>query len=192
MTIMIIGLLIFLGSHSVRIFAENWRQQQIAKYGENTWKLAYSAVSVIGLAIAIYGFGQMRLSPIYVWFPPMGLRHAVALLMIPAFIMLVAAYMPRNAIKAKLGHPMMLAVKIWAFSHLLANGRLGDIIFFTAFLVWAILAFKAAKKRDRNTPPATTATSVPATLATVGVGLVAYVIFALYLHTVVIGVPAFG
>ena len=101
MTIMIIGLLIFLGSHSVRIFAENWRQQQIAKRGEANWKLVYSTVSVIGLAIAIYGFGQMRLDPIYVWYPPMGMRHAVALLMIPAFIMLAAAYVPNNAINAK-------------------------------------------------------------------------------------------
>ncbi|AYF34368.1 NnrU family protein [Halomonas sp. XH26] len=192
MTIMIIGLLIFLGSHSVRIFAEDWRQRQIVKHGENTWKIAYSVVSVIGLAIAIYGFGQMRLDPIYVWFPPMGLRHAVALLMVPAFIMLVAAYVPRNAIKAKLGHPMMLAVKIWAFSHLLANGRLGDIIFFAAFLVWAILAFKAAKKRDRLQPVNPVPTSAPATIATVVIGLIAYVLFALYLHTLVIGVPVFS
>ncbi|WP_083006523.1 NnrU family protein [Halomonas sp. GT] len=192
MTIMIIGLLIFLGSHSVRIVAEDWRQQQIAKLGETTWKLAYSVVSVIGLAIAIYGFGQMRLDPIYIWFPPMGLRHAVALLMVPAFIMLVAAYVPHNAIKAKLGHPMMLAVKIWAFSHLLANGRLGDIIFFAAFLVWAILAFKAAKKRDRLQPVNPVPTSVSATIATVVIGLITYVLFALYLHTLVIGVPVFS
>ncbi|CAO1666597.1 NnrU family protein [Vreelandella maris] len=192
MTIMIIGLLIFLGSHSVRIFAENWRQQQIAKFGEITWKIAYSAVSVIGLAIAIYGFGQMRLDPIYVWQPPMGMRHAVALLMLPAFIMLVAAYVPHNAIKAKLGHPMMLSVKIWAFAHLLANGRLGDIVFFAAFLIWAILAFKAAKKRGRLTPAAPVKTTKMATIATVLIGLVAYVVFAFYLHTVLIGVPVFS
>lgn len=192
MTIMIIGLLIFLGSHSVRIVAEDWRQRQIVKHGENTWKIAYSVVSVIGLAMAIYGFGQMRLDPIYVWFPPTGLRHAVALLMVPAFIMLVAAYVPRNAIKAKLGHPMMLAVKIWAFSHLLANGRLGDIVFFAAFLVWAILAFKAAKKRDRLHPANPVSTSAPATIATVVIGLIAYILFALYLHVLVIGVPVFS
>lgn len=192
MTIMIIGLLIFLGSHSVRIFAENWRQQQIAKLGQNNWKLAYSVVSIAGLAIAIYGFGQMRLDPIYVWFPPMGMRHAVALLMLPAFIMLVAAYVPGNAIKAKLGHPMMLAVKVWALAHLLANGRLGDIIFFAAFLIWAILAFKTAKKRDRLMPPAPVSTSKMATMATVVIGLVAYLIFAFYLHAVLIGVPVFG
>lgn len=192
MTIMIIGLLIFLGSHSVRIFAENWRQQQVAKLGLTNWKLAYSAVSLVGLAIAIYGFGQMRFDPIYIWFPPVGLRHAVALLMLPAFIMLVAAYVPRNAIKAKLGHPMMLSVKIWALSHLLVNGRLGDIIFFAAFLVWAILAFKAAKQRDRMNPPAVVVTSTPATIATVVIGVVAYVLFAFYLHTLLIGVPVFG
>lgn len=102
MTLMILGLLIFLGGHSVRIFAESWRQQQIANRGQSTWKLAYSVVALIGLAIAIYGYGQTRLDPINLWFPPMGLRHAVALLMLPAFIMLVAAYVPGNAIKAKL------------------------------------------------------------------------------------------
>lgn len=192
MIIMIIGLLIFLGSHSVRIFAENWRQQQIAKRGESGWKLAYSVVAIIGLAIAIYGFGQMRLSPIYVWYPPMGMNHAVALLMVPAIIMLVAAYVPRNAIKAKLGHPMMLAVKIWALAHLLANGRLGDIIFFVAFLVWAILAFKTAKKRDRLSPPAPVSTSTMATVATVVIGLGVYVVFAFYLHPLLIGVPVFS
>lgn len=192
MTIMIIGLLIFLGSHSVRIFAENWRQQQIAKRGETNWKLVYSVVSFIGLVIAIYGFGQMRLDPIYVWHPPMGMRHAVALLMLPAFIMLAATYVPHNAIKAKLGHPMVLSVKIWAFAHLLANGRLGDIIFFAAFLIWAILSFKAAKKRDRLTPPAAVSTTKTATIASVIIGLVAYVLFAFYLHAMLIGVPVFS
>lgn len=192
MTIMIIGLLIFLGCHSVRIFAENWHQQQIAKRGEANWKVIYSAVSLVGLAIAIYGFGQMRLDPIYVWYPPMGMRHAVALLMLPAIIMLAAAYIPHNAIKAKLGHPMILAVKIWAFAHLLANGRLGDIVFFAAFLIWAILAFKTAKKRDRLTPPVPVSTSKMATITTVLIGLVAYVLFAFYLHAVLIGVPVFS
>lgn len=192
MMIMIIGLLVFLGAHSVRIGAERWRQQQIASLGHTVWKAAFSAISVVGLAIAIYGFGQMRLDPTYIWYPPMGMRHAVALLMLPAFIMLVAAYVPHNAIKAKLGHPMMLAVKIWALAHLLVNGRLGDIIFFAAFLIWAILAFKAAKQRDRMTPPAPVSTSKMATIATVLIGLVAYALFAFYLHAVLIGVPVFN
>ena len=96
MTVMILGLLIFLGVHSVRIAADDWRSARIAQMGELPWKAAYSVVSIVGLALAIWGYGQMRLSPTWVWFPPVGLRHAVSLLMIPAFILLVAAYVPGN------------------------------------------------------------------------------------------------
>lgn len=193
MTIMIIGLLIFLGAHSVHIVAGDWRRAQIAKLGEGPWKGLYSLVSVVGLALAIWGFGMTRTDPVFVWFPPAGMVHLVALLMIPAFILLVATYVPGNTLRARLKHPMLLSVKIWAFAHLLANGRLGDIIFFLAFLAWATLAFRAARQRDRAMPdtggPA--ATSLGADVATVVVGLVAYVLFAFYLHAWLIGVPVF-
>ncbi len=188
MLIMIIGLLIFLGVHSVRIVAEDWRTAQIQRMGELPWKAAYAVASIIGLAIAIWGYGQMRLDPTWLWFPPTGLKHAVSLFMIPAFILLVAAYVPCNHIQAKLGHPMLLAVKLWAFSHLLANGRLGDIVFFGAFLVWAILCFRSARRR---TPAATPASArIGSTIATVVVGLVAYFVFAMYLHIPITGMPA--
>jgi uncharacterized membrane protein len=186
MLVMILGLVIFLGAHSVRIFAEDWRSEQIRRLGEMRWKALFSAVSIVGLALAIWGFGRMRLDPIWVWFPPVGLRHAVALLMIPAFILLVAAYVPNNHIKAKLGHPMVLAVKVWALSHLLANGRLGDIIFFGAFLLWAVLDFRAARRRQ----PAPVVTPRPVgTAITVVGGLIAYYLFAFHLHVWVTGVP---
>lgn len=188
MLIMIIGLLIFLGVHSVRIVADDWRTAQIQRMGELPWKAGYSVIAIVGLAIAIWGFGQMRLDPTWVWFPPVGLKHAVALFMIPSFILLVAAYMPRNHIRAKLGHPMLLAVKLWAFSHLLANGRLGDIIFFGAFLVWGIFCFRAARRR---TPaPSSAPSSMGSTIATVVIGLVAYYVFAVYLHIPITGMPA--
>ncbi|WP_372614299.1 NnrU family protein [Halomonas sp.] len=185
MVVMILGLLIFLGVHSVRIFADDWRRTQIAKRGELPWKMAYGAVSILGLAIAIWGYGQTRLDPTWVWMPPTGLRHAVALLMIPAFILLVAAYVPANHIKAKLGHPMILAVKIWAFAHLLANGRLGDIVFFGAFLAWAVLDFRASRRRPGQ--PISTP-GMAGTVATLVIGLVAYTLFAFYLHQWVTGV----
>ncbi|WP_290647620.1 NnrU family protein [Aquisalimonas sp.] len=190
MIIMIIGLLIFLGAHSVRVFAEDWRTAQIQRIGEGPWKGIYAVISVIGLALAIWGYGQMRLDPIYLWYPPMGLRHAVALLMIPAFVLLVATYVPRNHIQATLGHPMLLAVKLWALSHLLANGRVGDVVFFGAFLVWAILAFRAARRRDRAAQVMPPKASVLGTTATVVIGLVVYFLFAFYLHAWVTGVPA--
>ena len=186
MSVMILGLLVFLGVHSVRILADDWRTAQIQRMGVLPWKAAYSVVSIIGLALAIWGYGQMRLDPIWVWQPPTALRHLVALLMIPAFVLLVAAYVPRNHLKARLGHPMILAVKLWALSHLLINGRLGDIIFFGAFLLWAVFDFRAARRRPQAD---SAAPSMVSTVATVVVGLVAYYVFAIYLHMWLIGVP---
>ncbi|CUR48148.1 NnrU family protein [Alloalcanivorax xenomutans] len=186
MTIMIIGLVLFLGVHSVRIFAEPWRQARIQQLGEPAWKGIYSLVALIGLVLTIWGYGQTRLDPVFVWNPPVALRHLTVLLMIPALILLVAAYVPGNAIKARLGHPMMLAVKVWALAHLLSNGRLGDIVLFAAFLVWAILAFRAARRRE---PASRTGGRSSATITTVVVGLVAYGLFAVFLHPWLIGVP---
>lgn len=186
MTVMILGLLLFLGVHSVRIVANDWRSVQIQRMGELPWKAAYSVVAVVGLAMAAWGYGQMRLDPTWVWFPPLGLRHAVALLMIPAFILLVAAYVPNNHLKAKLGHPMVLAVKVWALAHLLANGRLGDIVFFGAFLLWAVLDFRSARRRPQQprVQPRLVGTAL-----TVVIGLAAYFLFAFHLHVLVTGVP---
>ncbi|KAA0010006.1 NnrU family protein [Billgrantia pellis] len=186
MLVMILGLLIFLGSHSLRIVAEDWRTAQIQRLGEKRWKALFSLVAVIGLALAIWGYGRMRLDPVWVWSPPVGLRHLVALLMIPAFILLVAAYVPRNHIKAKLGHPMVLAVKVWAFAHLLANGRLGDIVFFGAFLLWAVLDFRTARRRA---PAPEVTPRMSGTLITFAVGLAVYYLFAFHLHVWVTGVP---
>lgn len=190
MSLLILGLLIFLGVHSVRLVADDWRSARIEHFGETAWKGLYSLVAAVGLALVVWGFGQTRLDPVFVWFPPLGLRHAVALLLLPAFVLLVAAYLPGNAIRARLGHPMLLAVKLWAFAHLLANGRLGDIVLFGAFLAWAILAFRAARRRDRRAARPAPASSLPATLATLAVGLVAYYLFAMHLHVWVTGVPA--
>lgn len=189
---MIVGLAMFLGTHLVGVFAPAWRQQQISRLGVNGWKGAYALVSIIGLALAIWGFGQSRLDPIWVWHPPMGLRHLVSLLMLPAFMLLVAAYIPGNHLRAHLGHPMVLSVKLWAFSHLLANGRLGDIIFFAAFLVWAIILFAKLRRRDRANPPPVKPVKWSATITTVVLGGVLWAVFALHLHVYVTGVPVFA
>lgn len=186
MTVMILGLLIFLGVHSVRIVADDWRSVQIKRLGELPWKAAYSIASIIGLVMVIWGFGQTRLNPILVWQPPVGLNHVVSLLMIPAFILLAATYVPGNHLKARLGHPMILAVKLWAFAHLLANGRLGDIVLFGAFLLWALFDFRAARRRPRL--PVTEPGWV-GTTATLVIGLLAYFLFAFYLHAPITGVP---
>ncbi|HCE38799.1 MAG: NnrU family protein [Alcanivorax sp.] len=186
MTIMILGLVVFLGVHSIRIVAEPWRQARIQQMGLMAWKGLYSVVALIGLVLVIWGYGQTRLDPVWVWQPPTALRHLTLLLMIPAMILLVAAYVPGNALKARLGHPMLLAVKVWALAHLLANGRLSDIILFVAFLVWAVLAFRAARRRE---PAAGGGDRGAATLITMVLGLVLYGLFAGVLHAWLIGVP---
>jgi len=191
MLIMIAGLVLFLGMHSVRMVAPEWREAQIQRMGEGPWKGIYSVVSIIGLALAIWGYGQMRHDPIFIWSPPIGLYHLVALFMIPAFILLVAAFVPRNHIRARLGHPMVLAVKTWAFSHLLANGRMGDIIFFGAFLVWTVFVYRFLRQRDRAVGVAPEAATASGTAIAVVLGVVAYWVFATYLHVWVAGVPAF-
>lgn len=189
LSVLILGLLLFLGVHSVRIVADDWRSAQIARFGENGWKLIYSLASAVGLVLVIWGFGMTRAEPVYLWNPPVWTRHLAALLMIPSFILLTAAYVPGNRIKTSLGHPMILGVKVWAFAHLLANGRLGDIVLFGAFLIWAVLDFRSA--RHRPTAPGA-AGHLQGDIITVVAGLVVWVAFAFYLHAWLIGVPVFA
>jgi uncharacterized membrane protein len=192
MTALIVGLLVFLGAHSVRIFAEGWRTQQIARLGTNTWKALYSVISIIGFVLLIWGYGQARGDPVWVWMPPAGMRHLASLLTLAAFILLAAAYVPRNHIKARLHHPMVLAVKTWALAHLLANGTLHAVVLFGAFLAWAIADFAAARRRDRAQKTLYAAGTVGGTAGAVIAGAVAWAAFAFALHAWLIGVRPFG
>lgn len=192
MSILIIGLIIFLGLHSVRIFADGWRMRVQAQRGEGAWKGLYSVLSLIGFALIIWGYGLARQQPVVLWVPPVAMRHIAALLMLFAIIMLVAAYVPGNAIKAKLHHPMTLSVKTWALAHLLANGNLADVLLFGSFLAWAVFCFIAARKRDRVAGTIYPVGRALPTVMTVVIGLVAYGVFAVYLHKWLIGVPVFG
>lgn len=192
MILMILGLVLFLGMHSVRIVADDWRTRQRAKLGEGAWKGLYSVVSAAGFVLIIWGYGLARAEPILIWVPPVWTRHAASLLTLIAFVLLAAAYVPRNAIKAKLHHPMVAGVKIWAFAHLLANGTLADILLFGAFMVWAVLAFKSMRTRDRAAGKSYPVGQGSATLITVVVGVAGWAAFAFWLHAWWIGVAPFG
>lgn len=191
MSVLIVGLIVFLGVHSVRIVAEPWRSAQIARRGLGPWKGWYSLASALGLALIVWGFGQARLAPVSLWPPLPWARHLAALLMLAAFVLLVAAYVPGNRIRARLHHPMLLGVKAWALAHLLANHTLADLLLFGGFLLWAVFDYRAARRRDRRLhtvyPPGTTA----ATVVTVAVGVAAYLLFALVLHAWLFGVRPF-
>ncbi len=195
---LVLGLLLFLGAHSTRVVAEDWRGRQLARWGEKGWKGAVALVSLAGFILLIWGYGQARQAPVLLWQPPRGMNHLAALLTLIAFILLVAAYVPRNAIRARLRHPMVLSVKIWALAHLLANGTLAAVVLFAAFLVWAVVDFRAARQRDRAAALQAEADAVPlpssglATALTVVIGAVAWAGFAFWAHGAWIGVRPLG
>ena len=149
MTQLILGLILFLGAHSVRIWADGWRNQTIEAYGEKTFKGVYALVSILGFYLLVVGYGEARLQTVALWNPPIFTKHISMLLMLLSSILLMATYIPRNHFKMRLGHPMVLSVKVWALSHLLANGNLADLVLFGSFLIWAVLNFRSARARDR-------------------------------------------
>ena len=192
MTLLILGLVLFLGVHSTRIVAEGWRERFIAQRGANAWKGLYTVVSIAGFALILWGYGQARQQPVVLWASPTWTRHLAALLTVPAFVFLVAAYVPGNAIKARLKHPMVLGVKVWALAHLLANNTLADVLLFGGFLVWAVFSFRAARGRDRALGTVYGPGRVLPTLITVVEGLAAWAFFAFWAHAAWIGVRPFG
>jgi uncharacterized membrane protein len=192
MVLLLLGLVVFLGVHSVRIAADGWRSATIARIGELPWKAVYATLSIIGFVLIVWGFSLARQQPVQLWMPPRGMRHLAALLTLIAFVLLAATYVPRNAIKAKLHHPMVLSVKVWALAHLLSNGNLAHVILFGAFLVWAVLSFRAARARDRAAGTVYAAGTLGGTLATVVVGVAGWALFAFWAHGALIGIRPIG
>jgi uncharacterized membrane protein len=188
MPVLILGLVLFLGVHSLRVFADDWRSRQLARWGELRWKGFYSLVSLFGFVLLVWGFALARQQPTLLYVPPPVLRHLNALFTLLAFVLVAAAYVPRNHFKARLGHPMLLGVKIWAFGHLLATGMLHDVVLFGAFLLWAIVLFAASRRRDRRTSTVHPAGTLKGDASTVLIGVVAWLAFALWLHLWLIGV----
>jgi uncharacterized membrane protein len=190
-TALVLGLALFLGVHSVRLFADGWRGARVAAMGEGAWKGLYSLVSLAGLALIVWGYGMTRAAPIDLWHPPVWTRHAASLLTLLAFILIAAAYVPRSRIRAMVGHPMVAGVKLWAFAHLLSNGRLADVVLFGAFLAWAVADYASLRRRDRAAGTKRGAGALANDLTSVVAGTVAWFVFALYLHAPLIGVRPF-
>ena len=192
MTILVLGLLIFLGVHSVRIMAAPWRAATIARVGESGWKGLYSLASASGLVLIVWGYGLARGHTVLLWTPPTGTRHVTALLTVLAFVLIAAAYVPGNRIKAAVGHPMVLGVLIWALAHLLAKGSLAAVVMFGAFLIWAALDFVSARRRERVAAPRYAGGTLARDAIVVIVGFGGWALFAFMLHGWLIGVRPFG
>ena len=191
MALLVLGLIVFFGIHSVRVWGEPWRLRQIATRGAGTWKLAYSVASLAGLALLIWGYGAARVDSPVLWTPPHFLRAVTALLVLVAFVLLAASGVP-GRIKAALGHPMTLGIKTWAFAHLLSNGSLADVLLFGSFLAWSVLVFSAARRRDRAAGVQRTPGRLTYDATAVVVGALAWVAFARWGHQWLIGVNPMG
>jgi uncharacterized membrane protein len=193
MALLVLGLLVFLGLHSTRIFADGWRTAMVARLGEGPWKGLYAVLSIAGFVLIVWGYGQARQQPVVLWAPlPVGVKHLASLFTVAAFVLLVAAYVPGNHLKAKLHHPMLLGTKLWAFSHLVVNNTLADVLLFGSFLVWAVLCFRSARQRDRREGKVEKAPRMAMTVVAVVVGLLAWAGFAFWAHEAWIGVRPMG
>lgn len=192
MELMVAGLVVFLGVHSLGMLAPLWRLRMRQRWGKAVWKGLYSLLALAGLAMIAWGFDAAREQPVLLWSPPAGLRHAASLLTLLAFVLLAAAYVPGNAIKARLHHPMVLGTKAWAVAHLLATGMLVHLVLFGSFLLWAVALYRVSRQRDRANgvthPPGTW----PATAVTVVLGAAGWAVFAFGLHGLLIGIKPFG
>lgn len=191
---LMVGLVLFLGMHSVSIVAPRARDRWAARVGENPWKGLYSLVSLAGLVLIVTGYAAAREAPVLLYTPPTALRHLSALLMLPVFILLLAAYLP-GRIQRAARHPMLAAVKFWALAHLLANGTLADVLLFGGFLAWAVADRISVKRRAaaglRVGPPIKIAGPDRDLVAVIG-GLVIYGVFAGWAHGALFGVRPFG
>lgn len=194
MNTLVLGLVLFLGLHSVSIVSPNGRDRLVQRIGELPWKGIYSLLSLLGLYLIVVGYGDARAEPVPLYALPAGLRHLAALLMLPVFVLLLATYLP-GRIQRAARHPTLLAVKLWALAHLLANGNLADVLLFGGFLAWAVADRISVKKRSRAGParPLPSLPSGPANdlLALVG-GLALYGFFVAYAHAAWFGVRPFG
>lgn len=186
MTLLIVGLMLFLGIHSVSIVAPTWRDAQLAQRGEAAWKGLYSVASALGLGLIVYGYGVARQTPVVLYTPPTALRHVALLLLLPVFVLLFAAYLP-GRIKTAAKHPMLLATKLWAAAHLLANGNLADVLLFGSFLAWAVADRVSLKRRPVRAVPGAPARPANDAIALVG-GLLLYAVFVRWAHAWLFGV----
>lgn len=189
MTTMILGLAVFLGMHSVSIVAAPLRNSMAAK-NALLWKAFYGIVSIVGLVLVIKGYADARLTSSVLYTPPGWMNHVVALLMLPAFSFFIAPYFP-GRISTTLKHPQLVAVKLWALSHLLVNGRVAELVLFGAFLAWAVIDRISLKKREQKPMLTMPRTGFNDAIVVI-VGLALYVAFLFHLHVAWIGVSPMG
>jgi uncharacterized membrane protein len=191
MTTLLLGLLLFLGIHSISIVALDARERLAARLGVWPWKALYAVIAIVGFVLILRGYAAARLDPVVLYSPPTWLKHVALLLMLPALPMLFAAYLP-GRIKATLKHPMLAATKLWATAHLLANGTLADVVLFGAFLAWAVVDRISMKRRPGTRALPGAPPSRWNDVIAVALGLAAYAWLVMGGHLKLFGVSPLG
>jgi len=192
MTALVIGLVLFLGLHSTRLVADGARSRFIAQRGLKAWRGLYSLGSAIGLGLIVWGYSQARQAPLVLWSPPDWTRPLASALTLLGIVLITAAYVPRNALKAWVGHPMVLGTKVWAFAHLMANGTLAGLLLFGGFLLWAVLCYRSLRARDRVAGRQATPGQLMQTVIAVVAGTALWFAFGYWVHGWLIGMRPFG
>ncbi len=188
MLVMVLGLLVFFAIHLVPSNVE-LKNGLIARFGEGGYKGLFAIVSVVGLALIVLGFYKLQLHPgknPQLWEPPVWTRHLALALMPFSMIALVATYVP-SRIHTVLKHPMLVAIKIWALAHLLANGDLASLVLFGSFLAFAVYDRISVKRRHALGPLGTKEGPWYNDIIVVVLGLALYAAIVVWLHELVIG-----
>ncbi|MBJ7539162.1 NnrU family protein [Marinomonas transparens] len=191
MLILVIGLVIFFSLHSVRMLMPNWRESSMARHGVMRWRMRYGLITLLAGAFIVMGFIQMRASPIWLWFPPIWTYHLAALIMLLSLFFVGSAIVPKTTMKRKLGYPLLIAIKLWAFAHLISNGSLADVMVFGSFLIWSIACFAVYRRRDRKAGVVYDdfdESSIPFNLAAFVFTMLSWFAIVFFLHLAVIGV----
>ncbi len=187
MTTFLIGLVLFLGIHAIRIVAPGLRDAAVVRLGLQPWKGVYSLIALVGFVMLVMGWPEARATAITVWTPPVWTKHLTMLLMLPVLPLLLATYLP-GRIKSTVKHPMLVATKLWAVAHLLPNGQLHEIILFGGFLAWAVMDRISVKRRPDAVNPAPSGWTLQDGIAIV-VGLGLYGLFVVSAHGWLFGMP---
>jgi len=188
MAILVLGLIIFLGLHSIRILAESGRERAIARIGDGPWKGIYSLLSAIGFVLIVWGFAQARYTAPTLWTPVPGARHVTIALMLVSMLLLAAYLFKQSHITALVHHPMVWSVAVFGLAHLIANGSAADAVLFGAFLIWAAADLVSSYARDHRDGVVYPEPNVSATIGAIVVGLVFWALLAFWLHYWLFGV----
>jgi len=187
MIMLIVGLVLFLGIHSIVLFAPGLRAQLMNKLGKVPYRAIHSVAAIAGLGLIAHGYAAARLDAYWLWIPPFWMNHINMLLTVFAAIFVAAAIVPGSWIKAKTGAPMLLAIKTWAFGHLLCNGGLHDVLLFGSFLAWGVVGYITHRKRDRAEGVVREGKIARDGISLV-VGLILWAVVAFWLHALITGV----